>query len=175
MGEDEECEKKERMAAVERRLVAKVLCVLLVNVVWSNSGATSDGERSNGKTAASSSVLFAAAFTWHDCLDAPQASSWFSSYFNSTMTVAASRSVGSPCDEKLGCLHFLNVTSYPDPVVRNGASQTVTKRASWTGKEDISEGLQVHFAQVKMKLRWSRQISNRKKSFSLFRKSSQMN
>ena len=62
------------------------------------------------------------AFEWADCLQAGE------------------------CDEKLGCIHWVDVTSSPDPVVRNGSQQNVTKVGHWSGSEDV-EALSAHFSQ----------------------------
>ena len=103
------------------------------------------------------------AYSWHDCLDTPPSSyiestpkalrlsswipSWLASRGHHQSDSARAIQTTSACDEQMGCLHFVNVTSSPDPVVRGEASQTVTKSAQWTGKEKIVGGLQVHFAQ----------------------------
>ena len=44
---------------------------------------------------------------------------------------------GGDCDAALGCLQFTSVSSAPDPVVRGGDAQTVSKSGVWSGKQSI--------------------------------------
>ena len=44
---------------------------------------------------------------------------------------------GGDCDAALGCLQFTSVSSAPDPVVRGGEAQTVSKSGVWSGKQSI--------------------------------------
>lgn len=44
---------------------------------------------------------------------------------------------GGDCDAALGCLQFTSVSSAPDPVVRDGEAQTVSKSGVWSGKQSI--------------------------------------
>ena len=67
--------------------------------------------------------VHAHAYEWRDCLDD-----------------------GGDCDRDAGCIRWQNITSSPDPVVRGGKPQTVSKSGIWSGKEDI-RALDVRFEQ----------------------------
>ena len=67
-------------------------------------------------------IPLANAYVWKDCLEPEE------------------------CDDVAGCLHFRNITSFPDPVIQNGQPQTVIKHGTWTGKEDIT-ALECYFQQ----------------------------